>query len=166
MKVSALTSVTPAAGDLVYLVDVSDTTDGPDGSSKKGTVQGILNLLGNLAALGYGPSLRVASSLVDAGGDITTLDTSGTVTVNLATSNRFIITPTGTVTFSLSNDADGKSFIIFIRGTANTINWWSGIKWTGGAAPTTPTTSGRVMMVAFTRLASGEYIGTASQEAY
>lgn len=34
-KLSALTSATPATGDLLYLVDVSDTTDGAAGSSRK-----------------------------------------------------------------------------------------------------------------------------------
>jgi hypothetical protein len=54
-KLSDLTSATPAAGDLIYICDVSDTTDDPAGSSKKATVAGILSLAAAAAAAGYQP---------------------------------------------------------------------------------------------------------------
>ena len=43
-KLSDLPSATPASADLLYIVDVSDTTDSPDGSSKKTTVGDVLLL--------------------------------------------------------------------------------------------------------------------------
>ena len=44
-KLTNLPSVTPATGDLLYLVDISDTTDSAAGSSKKTTVGDVLALV-------------------------------------------------------------------------------------------------------------------------
>lgn len=120
-------------------------------------------------ALVAGPTMEIASGVAKARGPLTAVNWSGSVTLDLATSNRYTVTLTGTVTdITVSGGADGDNFILFVRGQASgyTLAWWSGIKWTGGAAPTIPTTSGRVMAIAFTRLGSGEYWGTAAPEAY
>jgi hypothetical protein len=107
-------------------------------------------------------SMRRRSSLLAPGGAYTALGTSGSVSVDLATSNRFKITPSAAVTLAVANDADGDQFMIDVSSSAFTISWWSGIKWAGGSAPTQPVTSGHVLSVAFKRLASGSYLGYAA----
>lgn len=49
-KLSDLSSATPAVGDLLYICDISDTTDSAAGSSRKCTIQNVLDAL----ALPYG----------------------------------------------------------------------------------------------------------------
>ena len=100
---------------------------------------------------------------------LTTTATSGTVTLDCAADNpTFVLSLTGNVTLALSNEADGRRFTLFVRGQASgyTITWFSGIKWVGGAAPTIPTVSGRVMAISFIRLGSGEWVGLPASEAY
>lgn len=68
-KLTDRTAATEAAGnDLVHLVDVSDTTDGPDGTSKKATVDVLLTgerTITSTAATGSG--LTVDKDSNDAG---------------------------------------------------------------------------------------------------
>jgi hypothetical protein len=100
---------------------------------------------------------------------LNTTATSGTVTIDCSADNvTHVLSLTGNVTIALSNEADGRRFLLYIRGQASgyTITWFGGIKWVGGAAPTIPTTSGRVMAIGFIRLASGEWIGAVQPEAY
>ena len=96
---------------------------------------------------------------------LTTLGTTGAVAVDVTTAVRFLLAPTGNVTISLTADADGVSWVVFVRASAFAVTWPTGTKWTGGVAPTLPTVAGHVTAVAFTRLAAGEYFGTASGEA-
>lgn len=66
--------------------------------------------------------------------------------IDLATANYFTKTISGTTTFTVSNTAPSGSASCFIldltNGGSATVNWWSGVKWAGGVAPTL-TTSGR-----------------------
>lgn len=100
---------------------------------------------------------------------LTTTATSGTVTLDCAADNpTFVLSLTGNVTLALSNEADGRRFTLFVRGQASgyTLGYWSGLKWAGGAAPTLPTTSGRVLPISFIRLAAGEWLGIPGTECY
>lgn len=98
----------------------------------------------------------------------TTLGTTGAVSIDTSTSTSFILSLTGNVTLSVTNDADGHRFTLYVRGQASgfTITWFGSIKWSGGAAPTIPTVSGRVMPIGFVRLATGEWLGIPGSECY
>ncbi len=63
-KLSELTAATPATGDLLYICDVSDVTDGPAGSSKKATVAGVL-ALGATVWGGIGGSIGNQTDLIN-----------------------------------------------------------------------------------------------------
>ena len=73
--------------------------------------------------------------------------------IDLSVGNYFSKTISGTTTFTVSNTpTSGKaaSFILDLtNGGSATINWWSGMKWAGGTAPTL-TTSGRDVLGFFT----------------
>lgn len=101
---------------------------------------------------------------------LNTTATSGTVTIDCAADNvTHVLSLTNNVTLALSNEADGRRFTLFVRGQGSgyTITWSiSGLKWPGGAAPTIPTTSGRVLPISFIRLASGEWLGIPGTECY
>ncbi len=101
-------------------------------------------------------------------GPLTNTTANGATTIALATSNRHVLTLTASATLTLTGDNDGDSFVLWVRGQASgfTLTFWSGVKWVGGSAPTIPTSSGRVMTITFTRLASGEYIGAPVPEAF
>jgi len=100
---------------------------------------------------------------------LTTTATSGTVTIDCSAADvTYVLSLTNNVTLALSNEADGRRFTLFVRGQASgyTVTWFSGLKWPGGAAPTIPTTSGRVLPISFIRLASGEWLGIPGTECY
>ena len=77
--------------------------------------------------------------------------TSGTIDVTQG--NYFSNTVSSTTTFSISNVAASNivnSFILDLtNGGSATVNWWSGVKWAGGTAPTL-TSSGRDVLGFFT----------------
>lgn len=100
---------------------------------------------------------------------LNTLSTTGAVSIDCtATDITHVLSLTGNVTLSLTNEGDGRRFTLWVRGQASgyTITWFSGIKWSGGAAPTIPTVSGRVMPISFIRLGSGEWAGLPGTECY
>jgi len=70
-----------------------------------------------------------------------------TDTLDVSTSQEFRITmPAGNITIAISNETDGRKFIISITqdGTGSrTVTWFSTIKWAGGSAPTLTTTGGK-----------------------
>lgn len=73
--------------------------------------------------------------------------------IDLATGNYFSKTISTTTTFTVSNTpttGTAASFILDLtNGGAATVNWWAGMKWAGGTAPTL-TTSGRDVLGFFT----------------
>lgn len=73
--------------------------------------------------------------------------------IDLATANYFSKTISGTTTFTVSNvptTGTASSFILDLtNGGSATVNWWSGVKWAGGTAPTL-TSSGRDVLGFFT----------------
>lgn len=122
----------------------------------------------------YGGSIGAAGKVLtviagvpawrDPAGDLTTATDGATVTFDLATSRRQIVTLGGNRTLALSGDADDMAFTIILKqdGTGSrTVTWFSGIKWPGGTTPTLTTTAGKYDVFAFVRIASGEYLGFA-----
>lgn len=78
---------------------------------------------------------------------------SGTVTLDLAVSNFFHLTPSSTVTFAFSN-VPASPDVVFIQieitnGAAQTVNWPSSVDWPGGSAPTL--TAGVDVVTGYTR---------------
>lgn len=73
--------------------------------------------------------------------------------IDLSTANYFSKTISGTTTFTVSNvptTGTSASFILDLtNGGSATVNWWSGVKWPGGSAPTL-TASGRDVLGFFT----------------
>lgn len=99
-KLTALTSLgeTPATGDLAYIVDVSDTTDGASGTSKKITRA---NLVGGLAGSGANSDITSLTSLstpltvAQGGSGAATL--SGILKGNGTSAFTAVSAPTGTI---------------------------------------------------------------------
>lgn len=73
--------------------------------------------------------------------------------IDLAAGNYFTKTISGTTTFTVSNvpaSGTATSFILDLtNGAVATINWWTGVKWVGGTAPTL-TVAGRDALGFFT----------------
>lgn len=73
--------------------------------------------------------------------------------IDLSTGNYFTKTISGTTTFTVSNvpnSGTAASFILDLtNGGSATVNWWSGVKWPAGVAPTL-TSSGRDTLGFFT----------------
>lgn len=73
--------------------------------------------------------------------------------IDLSLGNWFTKTITTTTTFTVSNvpsSGTAASFILNLtNGGSNTINWWSGMTWAGGTAPTL-TSAGRDVLGFFT----------------
>lgn len=73
--------------------------------------------------------------------------------IDLSLGNYFSKTISGTTTFTVSNvptTGTAASFILDLtNGGSATINWWTGVKWAGGTAPSL-TTSGRDVLGFFT----------------
>ena len=73
--------------------------------------------------------------------------------IDINTGNFFSKTISGTTTFTVSNvptTGTTASFILDLtNGGSATVNWWSGMKWAGGTAPTL-TASGRDALGFFT----------------
>lgn len=77
----------------------------------------------------------------------------GASNIDLSAGSYFSKTITGTTTFTVSNVAasgNAASFVLDLtNGGAFTVNWWSGVKWPAGYAPTL-TTAGRDVLGFFT----------------
>lgn len=78
---------------------------------------------------------------------------SGSNTLDLNLGNVYTATITGNTTFAVSNPPASGSSVSFnlelTNAGAYTITWWTGVKWTGGTAPTL-TASGRDVLAFFT----------------
>ena len=80
---------------------------------------------------------------------------SGTLTLNLETSNIFTVSLNAAITtLTISNppaSGSGGSFTLILTadGTARAVTWPASIKWAGGTAPTLTSTSGKIDTFAF-----------------
>lgn len=98
----------------------------------------------------------------DPAGDLVTATDGATVTFDLSTSRRQLVTLGGNRTLVFSNDADGMAFTLRIRQDATgsrTVTWPSGILWAGGTVPTLTTTANKYDVFAIERISSGVYLG-------
>ncbi len=86
-----------------------------------------------------------------------------TVTFDMSVSDKHTLTLTADGhTLATSNDQVGQVFqIILVQSGAGsfTVNWFSGIKWAGGSAPTLTLTSGKADIFTFEKTGSGAYYG-------
>ena len=94
-------------------------------------------------------------------GAVTTLTETATIAVDLALSNNFIVTLTGTAANvgAPTNAVAGQSGSIFIvqdSGGGNTLGWNTAWKWAGGTVPTLSTAGDAVDRVDYIVKASGE----------
>lgn len=73
--------------------------------------------------------------------------------IDLSTGNYFSKTISGTTTFTVSNVPTTGTAVSLIldltNGGSATVNWWAGVQWAGGTAPTL-TASGRDVLGFFT----------------
>jgi len=91
---------------------------------------------------------------------ITTLGYSGTVDLDLSTSNQFYIELTGNITLTTSNGSNGQAFILHLRQDATgsrLANWFSGVRWAGGTTPTLTTDGLKIDTFGFIKNGSDFY---------
>jgi len=84
------------------------------------------------------------------------------VTFDLAASNVHSVVLGGNRTLTVSSVTVGNPFMVRLIQDAfgsRTVNWWSGIKWTGGNAPSLTTTPNSIDVFGFVCTATGEYDG-------
>jgi hypothetical protein len=87
---------------------------------------------------------------------------SGTVTFDLTLSDCHLLTLTGTPTLALANVGNVRIFTLILKqdGTGSrTVNWFSGVLWNGGSAPTLTTAAGKYDVITFINLGGGVYLG-------
>lgn len=156
-KITALNSnSSPAVGDLVPNVDISDTTQSTDGTTKKSTVQQIADFLASLAqTLTNKTIIQKVTSYTPAA--------AATATLDLTTGGIHAITmPAGNITIAISNEAVGQCFMIEITQDgvgSRTVTWFTTIKWAGGSAPTLTTTASKRDIFGFRVAGTDTYDG-------
>lgn len=153
------------AGSSNFTFDGTNVTVGGTTSSSKliptgGTATGNGMYLPASNTLGFSTNGTLVASLDSAGnlsmktGSIQEVKASVAASdINLSLGNYFSKTISGTTTFTVSNVPTTGSAIAIIldltNGGSATVNWWSGVKWPSGTAPTL-TASGRDVLGFFT----------------
>lgn len=106
-------------------------------------------------------SLTGKAALASQGGveTLSTLNATGTTTLNLANANVFNVTLTGNTTFVFSGATNGKAcaFSLYKRQDSTgsrTVTWPTSVKWSGGA-PTLTTTASSLDILVFESLDGG-----------
>ena len=117
--------------------------------------------------LGYNTSTAKwnnAAATLPTGGGIETIATNstatGAVTLDLTNGNVFTVTLTGDVTFTFNGATTGKacSFGLYLTQDAtgsHAVTWPTGVKWSGGTAPTLTTTLNATDVLVFESLNGG-----------
>ncbi len=85
----------------------------------------------------------------------------GTVTFDMDVSSHHELVLTGGSTLAVTNVSAGQAFIIHLEqdGSGNRqVNWWAGIRWSGGSSPTLTVTGSKVDSLGFIKVGS-EYYG-------
>ncbi len=136
-------AVTPATGDLLHIIDISDTGDDPAGSSKKITVTNLIN--STLSRVGnYIKQQFFGETTLSDGANISwDLDDNQVSKVTLA-GNRTLDNPT--------NLQAGATYILRVIQDATgsrTLAFGSAYKFPGGTAPTLTTAASSVDMLTF-----------------
>jgi hypothetical protein len=167
---STWTSETPAASKAEHIPEITSfigvnvpefldiTTSGIPSSPTYGST----NLVTQSANLASGIS-ELDRKL---GGTVVQAATSGTYTVDWASSRLTRITLDGDITFSFTNAVDGQSHTIQIKQDASgnhTATWPSNTRWPAGTEPTLTATSGGIDYIGFIYDADdGQYDGLAN----
>lgn len=146
---------------------VSGGTNATSFTAKSGNVAGLVFYDGTKLAndatvtnVGYDTSTNTLKSLNAAIAGIATINCErenqfaiSASNIDLSMANYFTKTISATTTFTVSNVAPSGTTSAFIlsltNGGSQTINWWSGVKWAGGTAPSL-TSSGRDVLGFFT----------------
>ena len=84
-----------------------------------------------------------------------------TITFNLNNGSIQTVTLGGNRTLALSNDVDGRSFLIILKQDATgsrTVTWWSNILWAYSVTPVLTTTASKYDVFMFIRIGSN-YLG-------
>jgi hypothetical protein len=167
-ELNALTTID--ATDLLYVVDVSDTTESAEGTSKKITRANLVQ--GLITGVAWGDITGTLSGQTDlqAAFDDLEYDTAkGTVvalgalgsseTIDWSAGTHFTGTLDDDVTIGFSNDATGQKITLaFIySGAQRTITWSDVDKWAGGSAPDAPSASGEELVVTLMKIGSTIY---------
>lgn len=96
-------------------------------------------------------------------GPVTTIPDSTIISLDLATSDKFIVKPLGDRTLAIQNPAIGQQFTIILLGdgTARSLTWWSGIVWltSDGLKPTPTSTTNKRTVVTFIVESIDTYLG-------
>lgn len=141
-KLSALTDVSVlASGDLTYVVDVSDTTDDPAGTSKKATMLEVSNFLGQ----SFPCNARLT---LEQGVPISTTDqlTSKTNiyltpyngnTIALYNGTLWVIDTFSEITTPLGTLTSGKNYDVFVYDASGVVTVDSFVAWTSDIARAT-----------------------------
>lgn len=128
----------PDVGDELYIVDVSDTTQGAGGTGKRIKARTLL---------GSEPLSANATA-------------TGAVTLDLAVATVFALTLTGNVTLTFTGASAGRAYGFGLQvkqdGTGSrTVTWPASVKWPGGSAPTQSTAAGAVDKYVFETVDGG-----------
>jgi len=95
------------------------------------------------------------------------VDTDGsTITFDCSVSNRHTVTLAGNRTLALANVTPGQKIELTLvqDGTGSrTVTWFSGIKWSGGSAPTLTTTAAKADIVTLRAITATTFYATVAQ---
>ena len=145
------TDTSPAAGDVLPIVDISDLTQSPQGTTKKVTVAGLGTAIGGAPLAGATFTGWLAPSVV-------ALTFGSSIAVNAALGNIFRVTLTssaGTLanpTFSAGSQPDGQEIKIRVTqdGTGSrTLAYGTAYDFGAAGAPTLSTAAGKVDVLKF-----------------
>ncbi len=127
------------------------------------SITGLLKGNGTAISAAGAADLPMTGLEIDSHFGLITADTqsTGTWTVNLASSDWHTITLTASITtLTLSNGTVGQQFTLIIiqGGTGSyTVAWPANTKWPGGVAPTLTTTVGGIDVITIKIVSSGHY---------
>lgn len=95
-------------------------------------------------------------------GPIQATTDAATTTFDFSLYDRRTVTLGGNRTLAVTGDTVGQQFTVLITQDAigsRTVTWWSGIKWSGGTAPTLTTAANKTDVFTFLKTGSGAYLG-------
>jgi hypothetical protein len=149
VETSALAAYAPLASPAFSGTPTSTTPTAGDSSTKVATTAYVSSGYASKVATNTFTAKQVFNEAVVEG-----YEAIASSNIDTSTGAVFSKTITATTTFTVSNVASSGSVTSFIveltNGGAYTVNWWSGVKWAGGTAPTL-TASGVDLLGFYTR---------------
>ena len=162
--------VTVEPSDVLPIVDVSDTTMSPSGTTKKITVSQLAGSGGGGGGSGYA-LLAGAEFTGYVAPSVVALSYASTITITATAGNDFRVTLAGSPTFAAPvSPTDGQTIQIWLTQpssggpyTAAFTGGSTSVKWAGGTAPTLSTGANDVDILQFTTANGGtSWYGTVS----